>query len=151
MRTLPWILCGVLAVVAAWGWMRPKGMRPPVTVLDTLVVRDTVHDSVPRPVQVRFDHWDTFPVYIRDIDTLTVRESLYVPVPVERREYRTDEYRAVVSGWHPQLELMEVYRTTQTIVAAPKARRWGLGVQAGVGYPHGWYVGVGVSYDLWQW
>lgn len=80
---------------------------------------------------------------------MRMRDSIYIPVPIERKEYRTEDYRAVISGWHPRLESMEVYR--QTIISTPKAKRWGLGVQAGVGYPHGWYVGVGVSYDLYQW
>ena len=50
-----------------------------------------------------------------------------------------------------ELELMEVYRKTRTVTVTPEPKRWGLGVQAGVGWPSGWYVGVGVSYDLWQW
>lgn len=150
MRSLPWILVGVLVVVAIMGWLRPRG-KSELVLRDTLVVRDTIHDSVPKPVLVRFDHWDTLPIYIRDIDTLRVRDSFYIPVPIERREYRTEDYRAVISGWHPQLESMEVYRQTQTIIANPKQKRWGLGVQAGIGYPQGWYVGIGVSYDLFQW
>lgn len=151
MKTLPWIICAVLAVVALFGWFRPKEQTPSIHLRDTLIVRDTIHDSVPKPVLVRFDHLDTLLIYIKDIDTLRVRDSFYIPVPIERREYRTEDYRAVISGWHPQLELMEVYRQTQTIIATPKSKRWGLGLQAGVGYPSGWYVGIGVSYDLWQW
>ena len=151
MKNLPWIICGVLVVLAVWGWIRPREVQPPMYERATLIVRDTIHDSVPKPMLVRFDHWDTLPIYIRDIDTLRMRDSIYIPVPIERKEYRTKEYRAVVSGWHPRLESMEVYRQTQTIIATPKAKRWGLGVQAGVGYPQGWYVGVGVSYDLFQW
>ena len=108
MRALPWIICGVLAVLAVVGWLRPREKGEAVYLRDTLVVRDTVWDSVPQPVLVRFDHWDTLPpIYIRDIDTLLVRDSLYIPVPIERKEYRTEDYRAVVSGWHPKLESME--------------------------------------------
>ena len=152
MKALPWIICGVLAVLAVVGWLRPREKGEAVYLRDTLVVRDTIHDSVPQPVLVRFDHWDTLPpIYMRDIDTLIVRDSLYIPVPIERKEYRTEDYHAVISGWHPKLESMEVYRQTQTIIATPKEKRWGLGVQAGVGYPQGWYVGIGVSYDLFQW
>ena len=33
----------------------------------------------------------------------------------------------------------------------PKKKRWGLGLQAGYGYPGGFYVGGGISYDLFQW
>lgn len=151
MRALPWIVAGVMAVVALVGWIRPQRQAEPIYTTETLTVRDTVRDTVPRPLLVRFDRYDTLRVYIRDTDTLTVRDSIYVPVPIERREYLTDDYRAVVSGWHPRLELMEVYRKTRTVTVTPEPKRWGLGIQAGVGYPSGWYVGVGVSYDLWQW
>ena len=37
------------------------------------------------------------------------------------------------------------------VVVKPKKKRWGLGLQAGYGYPGGFYVGAGVSYDLRQW
>ena len=85
MKTLPWIICAVLAVVALFGWFRPKEQTPSIHLRDTLIVRDTIHDSVPKPVLVRFDHLDTLPIYIKDIDTLRVRDSFYIPVPIERR------------------------------------------------------------------
>lgn len=151
MKSLPWILVGLLAVVSVMGWLRPREKNEPECLWDTLVVRDTVHDTVPQAVLVRFDHWDTLPIYIRDIDTLLVRDSLYIPVPIERKEYRTEYYRAVISGWHPRLESIEVYRQTRTITVTPKKKRWGIGPTIGVGVPGGWYVGIGVSYDLWQW
>ena len=150
MKRLPWIFVGVLGVLCLCGWLRPARHVPGRTVRDTLVVTDTVRDTVPRAVLVRFDHWDSipFPVAVRGD---TVRDTVYVPVPIERREYRTADYRAVVSGYKPRLEVMELYRQTSTITVSPRPKRWGLGVQAGYGIPHGWYVGVGVSYDLWQW
>ena len=151
MKNLSWILISVLAVLAVIGWLRPRAKGEAMYVRDTLVVRDTVRDSVPKPVLVRFDHWDTLPVYIRDIDTLRLRDSIYIPVPIERKEYRTDDYHAVISGWHPRLESIEVYRQTRTITVTPKKKRWGIGPTIGVGVPGGWYVGIGVSYDLWQW
>lgn len=35
-----------------------------------------------------------------------------VVIPIERRIYETDKYRAVVEGWRPTLVDMEVYNTT---------------------------------------
>ena len=37
------------------------------------------------------------------------------------------------------------------VTTKPKKKRWGLGLQAGYGYPGGFYVGGGVSYNLWLW
>lgn len=151
MRTLPWMLAALLAILAAVGWLRPRKAVPAETVRDTLIVRDTLRDTVPRPVLVRFDHWDTLRVAVRTTDTL--RDSVYIPVPIpiERKEYRTDDYRAIVSGYRPRLDLMEVYRKTRTVTVTKEPKRWGIGPTAGFGIPGGWYVGIGVSYDLWQW
>lgn len=149
MRKLPWILVVVLAVVAAIGWLRPAGPADTIVLRDTVTVRDTVRDTVPRPVLVRLDHWDTLRIAVQRVDTL--RDSVYIPVPIERREYRTDDYRAVISGYRPRLDLMEIYRRTRTVTVTPKPKRWGIGPTAGFGIPGGWYVGIGVSYDLWQW
>ena len=143
------MLVALLAVVAAIGWLRPPGQADTIVLRDTVTVRDTLRDTVPRPVLVRFDHWDTLRVAVRTVDTL--RDSVYVPVPIERREYRTDDYRAVISGYRPRLDLLEVYRKTRTVTVREKPGRWGIGPTAGFGIPGGWYVGIGVSYHLWQW
>ena len=149
MKTLPWILVVLLAIVAVAGWLRPRKTLTAEVERDTLIIRDTVRDSVPKPVLVRFDCWDTLRIPVHIIDTL--RDSFYIPVPIERKEYRTEDYRAVVSGYRPRLESMDVFRRTQAITVTAKPKRWGLGPQAGFGIPGGWYVGIGISYDLWQW
>ena len=151
MKALPWMFAALLAILAAIGWLRPRKAVPAETVRDTLIVRDTLRDAVPRPVLVCFDHWDTLRVAVRTVDTL--RDSVYIPVPIpiERKEYRTDDYRAIVSGYRPRLDLMEVYRKTRTVTVTKEPKRWGIGPTAGFGIPGGWYVGIGVSYDLWQW
>jgi len=47
-----------------------------------------------------------------------------------------------------------VYRTVTNDIyhtIKSKKKRWGLGLQAGYGYPGGFYVGAGVSYNLFYW
>ena len=150
---IPWTIIFLLVVAYVLGRVLPKEPEPFRTVRDTITVRDTVRDSIPRPFIVRFDHWDTLyiPLYITDTLRLSDSALLPVPIPIERKEYKTDDYRAVISGYRPSLDVMEVFRKTQTITIREKAKRWGIGPQAGVGYPGGWYVGVGISYDIWQW
>ena len=149
-KHLPYIVIGILAVLCVWGWSRPNGGVETVE-RDTLTIRDTIRDSIPVPFTVRFDHYDTLyiPLYIDSI----VTDSVLVPVsiPIERKEYVTEDYRAVVSGYRPSLDVMEVFRKTQTVTVREKPKRLGIGPQVGVGYPGGWYVGIGVSYHLWQW
>lgn len=149
MRVLPWILVGVLAVLCVLGWLRPRGtVTTTEYVSDTVVVRDTVRDTVPRYVSVATVRRDTLLV---PLPADTVRDSIPVIIPIERKEYRTADYRAVVSGYKPSLDYMEVYRKTQTVTLSPKPKRWGIGLQAGISYPAGWHVGIGISYDIWQW
>ena len=77
----------------------------------------------------------------------------------KRVVYEDSLYRAVVSGYvDPRLDSMTVYPRTvyQTVTndvyhpvpIKSKKKRWGLGLQAGYGYPGGWYVGARVSYNL---
>ena len=91
------------------------------------------------------------------IDTTTDRtvegDSIPVLVPIVSKEYKTDNYRAIVSGYKPSLDFMEVYRDKEIITLSPlqKKKRWGLGLQTGYSYPGGWYFGCGISYNLCQW
>lgn len=107
------------------------------------------------------------PVYIASlpeirIDTLILRErdTIAVPVPIERRVYADSNYRAVVSGWHPSLDSISVYPETRIITiergrVEKERSRWGLGIQAGAGLSANGiavpYVGVGVQYNLFSW
>jgi hypothetical protein len=107
------------------------------------------------------------PVYIAStpivrIDTLILRErdTIAVPVPIERRVYADSNYRAVVSGWHPSLDSISVYPETRVITiererVEKERSRWGLGIQAGAGLSANGaavpYVGVGVQYNLFSW
>lgn len=117
---------------------------------DTITIRDTVRDTIPRPFLVRFDHYDTLYIPLYIIDSV-VTDSIPVPIPIEKKEYVTEDYHAVISGYRPSLDVMEVFRRTQTVTVTPKPKRWGIGPQVGVGMPGGWYVGIGVSYHFWQW
>lgn len=149
MKWLPWIIVVLLFLALAFSWSRK--VTPETKVIrDTVTVIDTFIDSVPRTFLVRFDHWDTvyFPLLVNDSD---VTDSIPFVIPIEKKEYRTDHYRAIVSGYKPSLDLVEIYSKTQTITVTPKKKRWGLGLQAGYGYPGGWYVGGGISYNLITW
>jgi hypothetical protein len=123
------------------------------TRTDTLVVRDTLRDTVLIPVErltVRVDTvWLTSPG-----DTV----RLEVEVPIERRVYATADYRAVIEGFRPELVDMSVFRATTRITREtllhPTPRRWSAGVQAGYGItPRGPvpYIGVGIQYTVLSW
>ena len=150
MKKLPWILIILLAVACVVAWFRPHEPLPAEirieTKVKTVVKVDTLLISPPMAPLLVFQLTDT----IRIGDTVVYREQAY---------YEDSLYRAWVSGYRPRLDSLQifprtVYRTVtndiyHTIV--PKKKRWGLGLQAGYGYPGGWYAGVGINYNLFQW
>lgn len=149
MKWLPWILVVLLALALVFSWS--KKAKPEIKVIrDTVTVIDTFIDSIPQTFLIRFDHWDTVYLTLQDSDS-NFYDSIPLAIPIEKKEYKTDNYRAIVSGYKPSLDLVEIYSKTQTITVTPKKKRWGLGLQAGYGYPGGWYVGAGISYNIFSW
>ena len=151
MKKLPWILIVLLAIACVTAWFRPHE-QPPAEVrvetkIKTVVKVDTMLISAPMAVFWRFVPDDT----TRIGDTLLRRKQVV---------YRDSSYRAVVGGYvDPRLDSMVVYPKTvyQTVtndiyhtIKVKDKRRWGLGLQAGYG-PGGWYVGAGVSDNLFMW
>ena len=153
MKKLLWILVVLLAIACVAAWFRPHEPLPAEirteTKIQTVVKTDTVLISAPMAV-----FWQILPnVTVRIGGTLLRRKRVV---------YEDSLYRAVVSGYvDPRLDSITVYPRTvyQTVtndiyhpvIVKPKKKRWGLGLQAGYGYPGGFYVGAGVSYNLWQW
>lgn len=119
---------------------------------DTIVVRDTIREYYPQEVErvvVRTERVEV-PIVVRD----TIREVVEIELPIEEREYKSEEYYAVIGGYNPYLKSIEVYPTTRYITTTEiitKRKRWGvsLGIQGGYGItPNGWqpYAGVGVTF-----
>ena len=153
MKKLLWLLVVLLAIACVVAWFRPHEPLPAEirteTKIQTVVKLATV--LISKPIAV---FWQILPS-----DTIRIGDTL-----LHRRKvvYEDSLYRAVVSGYvDPRLDSMVVYPKTvyQTVtndiyhpvIVKPKKKRWGIGLQAGYGYPGGFYVGAGVSYDLWQW
>ena len=122
--------------------------------VDTLYVRDTLR--VETPVFIERHTVDTMVVSVTEFQV--VHDTAFVQLPREQVEYRDTSYRAVVSGFLPRLEELEIYQRekvvtiqTEKVVRVPDAKRWGVGVQAGYGItPAGFqpYLGLGVSYNF---
>jgi len=81
-------------------------------------------------------------------DTVTVRDSVFVEVPIEEKTYEGEHYRAVIQGYQPKLVSIDLL--LPDIVPPEPAFKPGwhftIGLQMGYGFtPDGWhpYVGVG--------
>lgn len=150
MKVLPWILVILLTVACVVVWFRPhEPLLAEIrteTKVNTVVKVDTLLISPPMAPLLVFRLTDT----IRIGDTVVYREQAY---------YEDSLYRAWVSGYRPRLDSLMVFPKTvyQTVTndiyhtIVLKKKRWGLGLQAGYGYPSGIYAGVGISYNLFQW
>ena len=156
MKSLPWILVCLLFGVIVWMRCHPHDPSTVYIKGDTVHIRDTVRATIPQPVKETPKRIDTVYLPIL-IDTTTDRtvesDSISVLIPITSKEYETDDYRAIVSGYKPSLDFMEVYRDKEIITLSPlqKKKHWGLGLQTGYGYPSGWYFGLGISCNLFIW
>ena len=125
------------------------------TQVDTLVVFDTIRINEPVFVERRVVDTMTGEV----VDYKVVHDTAFVNLPREEVEYRDTAYRAVVSGFLPRLEEIEIYRqdrivTIETVKTIKEKTKWGLGIQAGAGISTQGivpYVGIGVNYNLLSW
>ena len=153
MKALPYILIG--AACFALGWFVRPAVKQPEVKTDTIqmppiVVTQTKTDTLLMLSPLPYIAW--LPGDTIEVDGYKHQK--------EANMYTDDStYTAWVSGVRPSLDSIRTYRHTQyvdryiyrNIVRQERKKRWGVGLQAGVGCPIGWYVGVGVSYDLWQW
>ena len=127
------------------------------TVVDTLVIRDTIRITQPVPVTVRVRDTIRVPVTVPG-----KTDTVWAQLPREEKIYQDSTFRAVVSGpalseeYGPRLDSIQVYsRTTiqyQTKTVYVEPSRWSIGIQAGYGASKDGltpYLGVGVQYRLW--
>ena len=120
---------------------------------DTLILHDTIRDSIPYPVYETVIQTvpEIFPVYIT-LEGDTVREPIFVPIRITQKEYLTDDYHAWVSGYNPSLDSIDVFPKTMYITKRQLIRRWGIGITAGYGIGRNGqspYIGIGVFYRIW--
>lgn len=153
--TLLTILLILLALTFLYK-VRPKVVRPSISVnrVDTIYRIDTIRDTLPQYSTRYVTHTDTLTVYIAK--TEIIRDTVLVFVPIERTEYKTEDYHAIVEGYKARLTYMEVYAKTFEVTKAVPYKvkpKWGAGLQVGYGYNGKFYpyIGAGVQYNLFTW
>ena len=156
------VLAGVL-ICASWLVCFKAGQRSPIAgsdlpvnvKTDTLVIRDTIREKFPVYLTKYVDRVELVPV----TDTVRRTDTLYMAVEIERRTYQGDDYRAVVTGWRPELAEIAVFpktiylqtEVTQLQEPARRKTRAGFGFTAGpavIWTPDGWKTGAGVAGGL---
>lgn len=82
----------------------------------------------------------------------TIKDSVFVEVPIEQKVYSDSNYTAWVSGYHPRLDSISITHqevSFHKLVNNNGSKRLYLGIQVGYGItPRGMqpYLGLGVSY-----
>lgn len=120
---------------------------------DTVVVVDTVRDSIPVLVkEIEIEEIEIpYPVLVT-VKGDTIRDTTYVPIPISQKEYLTENYHAWISGYNAALDSIDVFPRTAYITNKVPVRRWGLGLIGGYGIGRSGlspYIGIGVYYRIW--
>lgn len=134
---------------------------------DTVTVIDTLRQDRPIPrieyrtksdtIRVRIDAQDGGRV-VEPTDTVPLdTPTIDVELPITSKVYQGPNYRAVVSGFRPSLDSIEVYqrdRIVRETVTRVERPRWVLSIGGGVGYtterkvvPH---VGATLGWAIWS-
>lgn len=151
------IIGAVLLIIGiVIGWLCRQSCVHPETIIqrDTLVRVDTVKELY--PVSIMEEIVDTFRLVIRD--TVRIKDTLYMNLPLEKKLYASSEYYAEVSGYRPNLDYIEVYPktvyVTETLDKGPKRWQFSLDLGVDVGRAYNPYfapnIGAEISLDRWS-
>lgn len=80
------------------------------TRIDTVVVTKTIRDTILIPIHHEIVRTDTVFLPLHGDTTL-----VQVDVPIEQKVYQTEDYKATIEGFRPNLVEMEVYQKTTYI------------------------------------
>lgn len=154
MKSIPWIICAVL--LGSLMWQRFGGTpERHETVWDTIPVYDTITHRVTIPRDSVVLRYET--VRLPVVDTVRVRDSVFVSVPITQQHYVESDYEAWVSGFRARLDSIRVFPKSYYLKPKEtKPKRWVLSA----GVSAGWNpftrrfepaIGVSVGWKLWEW
>ena len=145
-RILTYIAIGLVGIVIGI-LCRPNHFREVTKkVTDTLVVVDT--HIIEKPVLVERTHKETS--YVAVHDTTIINDTIFVPIPIEKKIYKGEDYLAEISGYKASLDRIEVYPKTTTIKetttqTVTNCHALGLGVE--MNYFNSLYIPIYLEYS----
>ena len=113
-----------------------RGAMPAQTQTIVSVETVTVRDTVFEPVPVPAEVVRTDEILVPIRDTVAIRDTVYMALEIEQKHYRGDDYEAWVSGFRPRLDSIMVFPVTQYVTKT---------VTTSTG-PKRWGVGVQAGY-----
>lgn len=168
--------CATAAAVLAATALLLRGCQKDLPPTSQKVAVETVTDTVevlvrtPLPVDSIVHRYVTVRVPVADTvyvaaasqtQTPHAADSVNVSLPLTQKVYSDSTYQAWVSGYMPALDSIRILQPVTTVTRTVtntetryRTRRWGLGIQAGVGLtPHKPqpYIGIGIQYNILSW
>ena len=151
MKKIVWSLIAIVAIGVAAGSLFnvifPKKAKV-IEKIDTMYVYKTV--TIEKPVLKETKVVDTILVAIRD--TVVKNDTTYIALPRESKTYGDDRFTAVVSGYKPSLDRLDIYIERQTVtkylIPEPKKPKMNyLALGAEVVYVGGLSIPIYLEYE----
>lgn len=161
MKKAFWIIAAVFCVSIALNvWQCSRQPQESVVIEHDTVWKDTtIYEPQPaETVQTARVVYIKVPVP-GERDTITLHDSIDVPVPIVQKRYDDSLYTAWVSGFEPNLDSIRLYQpeiiTTVTKTVVRPTPLFTVGIQAGAGWgvfhrQPDLYIGVGGQINLWR-
>lgn len=167
-------LIGILCLAGIL-WQRwSQGKRVDTVMRDTVIVVDTYVYKSPYAIDSVRTRYVTRYLRLTKHDTIKVEDCIFgtegdtpsfvlsddsdsasVEIPITQKCYKSETYRAYVSGYEVSLDSIFVFGRTRTITEREHKppNKWHIGIMGGLGYgmkskqveP---YIGVGITYSL---
>ena len=103
------IYTGVVLTCILAGWLVGRYHKEKSVVVtervDTVFVHDTF--TIEKPILKESKIIETMLVAVRD--TIVKNDTTYIPLPRESKTYGDDRFTAVVSGYKPSLDRLDIY------------------------------------------
>lgn len=135
------LVCLLVAIIAGFfgGYkVAQRGFPDIEEKSDTIFLWDTV--KIEKPVAKDSIVYKYIAQYFPVHDTTLIHDSVLVDVPIERKVYQEDStYYAVVSGWHPSLDTLKVYKETVMIETTKTVTKY---------QPYKWTLGPFISQEV---
>ncbi len=137
------IIIVLLLTIIGWQYLskRPDVIHTTETVVRDTIIRDTIRDTIFTNIESE----------IIRIDTLIYRDTINIPIPIQKYEFRDSSYHFVVEGFRVKPISLEFYPTTRYIEKEStnsiyyNERRLSFGLIIGVG---GIYNREGVDFGV---
>lgn len=133
------VIVVTVAIVILRGTNTPGNSGETIIHRDTTYIREYLRDTIVLVKKEPIERIDTIMVQLPG-DTVKVA----VILPFERREYATDNYHLTISGYKPELEKIELFLKTKTVIeyrdrTITKAPSWQIGITGGIQAMPNWY------------